>query len=95
MRELRSRACLPVRRPPGGDSLLGYEVLPQAMVAYGLVPGAYDLVPRSYPVLFDFLQDHGWERRGPLREIYLVNPGEVDSFDQLITEVQIPWVAAR
>jgi len=95
IRDLHARACLPVSGPPRGRSVLGYEVLPQAMVAYGLVPGAYDRVPEAYPVLFDYLGDHGWEQRGPLREIYLVNPAEVATFDELVTEVQIPWVAAR
>lgn len=91
--ELRSRACLPVNRGPGADVPLSYEVLPQAMVAYGVVPGPYDQAPRAYPALFQFLDDHHWQRRGPLREIYLVNPAEVESFSELVCEVQIPWIS--
>jgi effector-binding domain-containing protein len=31
----------------------------------------------------------GWERAGPLREIYLINPAEVAP-DELLAEIQLP-----
>ena len=92
---LRSRACLPVNEAPKGSSALGFEVLPVAVVAYGQVHGAYDRVPQAYPVLFAYLRDQGWVQSGPIREIYLVNPAAVQTFDELVTEVQIPWSAGR
>ena len=42
-----------------------------------------------------YLKDHGWEQGGPLREIYLVNPAKVASLDELMCEVQVPWIASR
>jgi effector-binding domain-containing protein len=36
-----------------------------------------------------------WVENGPIREIYLVNPGEVKDFSELVTEVQVPATAAR
>jgi len=89
--DLRSRACLPVANHQGLATKLGTDLLPRAMVAYGLVPGAYDQVPRAYPALFRYLDDHGWVQGGPVREVYLVNPGDVASFSELVCEVQVPW----
>jgi effector-binding domain-containing protein len=89
--ELRARACLPVaergRVAPG----LQADVLPRALVVYAEVPGAYPEVPRAYPALFSYLAEQGWVATGPVREIYLVNPGAVGSYEELRTEVQIPW----
>ncbi|MEW6073013.1 MAG: GyrI-like domain-containing protein [Planctomycetota bacterium] len=93
--DLTSRVCLPVDGPPAEAGGLAYDVLPPAMVAYGLVPGAYDRVAGAYPALFAYVEDHGWTARGPLREIYLVNPADAASFADLLTEVQIPWVPGR
>lgn len=89
---LRARACLPV--DPGSvkaASGLAQDILPQAMVAYGHVSGAYDQVPQSYAALLGYLKSHSWSQNGPIREIYLVDPGAVESWDALVTEVQVPW----
>jgi effector-binding domain-containing protein len=48
-------------------------------------------VPRSYPELFRFMGEHGWDAAGPVREVYLVDPSTVASPADLLTEVQIPW----
>ena len=65
------------------------------MVVYARVPGAYPEVARTYPALFAYLRELGWRQGGPVREVYLVNPVEARSYDELLTEVQIPWVAAN
>lgn len=88
---LRARACLPIAAGASVPSRLSKDILPQAMVVYGRVSGAYDQVPRSYPKLLAYLEDHSWSQDGPIREVYLVDPGSVESWDQLVTEVQIPW----
>jgi hypothetical protein len=31
-----------------------------------------------------------WSEAGPIRETYLVDPGQVNDWSQLVTEVQIP-----
>ncbi len=91
--ELRARACLPVSERPGRMGELRYDALPRAMVVYARVPGAYPEVARSYPALFAYLHELGWSQGGPVREQYLVNPLDVASHDELVTEVQIPWAA--
>lgn len=88
--ELRSRACIPVDRPPAKSALLEYDVLPRANVVYAVVGGAYPEVPRAYPGLYAYMQRMGWVENGPVREIYLVPPTSVRDFAELLCEVQIP-----
>jgi effector-binding domain-containing protein len=91
--ELRARACFPVDDRPGRLGSLRYDLLPRAMVVYARVSGAYPEVQRSYPALFTYLRELGWQAGGPVREVYLVDPQAVTTFDELQTEVQIPWAA--
>lgn len=90
---LRARACLPVGQRPASLDGLRYEVLPSAMVVYGRVSGPYPDVPRSYPALLGYMHKLGWKAEGPIREIYLVDPGQAESFDELVAEVQVPWTS--
>ncbi|MBM3991189.1 MAG: GyrI-like domain-containing protein [Planctomycetes bacterium] len=93
--ELRLRACLPLARPFETRGELRYDVLESTTVAYAFIAGPYPEVPRSYPALFSYLARMDWVENGPIREIYLVNPGEVQDFAELVTEVQVPATAAR
>jgi effector-binding domain-containing protein len=90
--ELRMRACLPVAGAVAPLPPLGFDVLPATTVVYALVAGPYPEVPRAYPGLFAYLEELGWVEDGPVREIYLVDPGTVESWDELVTEVQVPAV---
>ena len=45
--------------------------------------------------MYRYLAELGWRENGPLRESYLVNPGLVSDFSQLVTEIQIPAASAR
>jgi effector-binding domain-containing protein len=90
---LRARACLPVVERPGRLGDLRYDVLPRAMVVYALVRGSYPEVARSYPTLFAYLSELGWQPGGPVREVYLSDQSDVSSDGQRVTEVQIPWAA--
>ena len=87
----RSRLCVPVRELSAVAAPLGFDLLPAANVAYARVAGPYPEVPNSYPGVFDYLRERGWVLDGPIRETYLVDPGRVQTFDQLLTEVQMPW----
>lgn len=90
--ELRARACLPVDERPRGEAMR-YEVLPSAMVAYGRVTGPYPEVPRTYPAILAYMRKLGWNPGAPVREIYLVDPGQALGYEELVAEVQIPWTA--
>jgi AraC family transcriptional regulator len=93
--QLRMRACMPVSSAATPQSPLGYEVLESTTVAYAFVGGPYPEVPRAYPALFAFLRRLNWVEHGPVREIYLRNPGEVRDWSELVTEIQVPAAAAR
>jgi len=93
--ELRSRACVPIAAPATVATPFEYDVLPQATVAYAYVGGPYGEVPRAYPGVYAFLLKMNWVEAGPIREIYLVPPGAVDSWDRLVCEVQIPTEPRR
>lgn len=88
--ELRSRACIPVAAQVPLPAPFEFDVLPQATVAYAFVGGPYGEVPRAYPGVFAFLSKMNWVEAGPIRETYLVAPGAVDSWEELVCEVQIP-----
>lgn len=93
--DLRSRACVPVEsaiQPPEG---LSFDVLPSTTVVYAFAGGAYPEVPRAYPGLLRYMRGMGWVENGPIRETYLVPPGAVEDFSELVTEVQIPVTFAR
>jgi effector-binding domain-containing protein len=88
--ELRMRACFPVDRIRATSEGLAVDELDSATVVYAFVAGPYPEVPRAYPKLFAYLDELGWVENGPVREVYLVNPADVQSWDELVTEVQIP-----
>lgn len=88
--ELRSRACIPLERAPDPSLGFTWDVLPRAHVVYAVVAGPYPDVPRAYPGLYAYLQKMGWVEAGPVREVYLVPPASVTSFDQLLCEIQLP-----
>ena len=67
-----------------------YDVLPRANVVYAVIAGPYPDVARAYPGVYAYVSRMGWIENGPLREIYLVPPGSVKDFDELLCEVQIP-----
>lgn len=93
--ELRLRACLPLERPVAVDAPLACEVLPGTTVVYAFASGPYPEVPRAYPGLYRYMAELGWREDGPVRESYLVNPGEVSDYADLVTEIQIPAASAR
>jgi AraC family transcriptional regulator len=93
--ELRSRACFPVSQRVDARAPLAFDVLPGTTVVYAYVAGPYPEVPRAYPGIYGYLAHMHWREAGPIREIYLVNPATVQSYDQLVTEVQIPASAAN
>ena len=89
-RELHSRACIPIRGPRSPLPPLRYEVLPSVTVAYAFVSGYYPDAPRAYPGIYGFMERMGWVENGPIRETYLVAPGQNPDPNTLVAEIQIP-----
>ena len=92
---LRMRACFPIAAEAQVRAPLQQDVLPSTTVVYAFASGPYPDVPRCYPALFRFLEQLAWKEDGPVREVYLVNPALVSSWDELVTEVQIPAASGR
>lgn len=88
--ELRSRACVPVGGRVPVSAPLAFDVLPSTTVVYAYGAGPYPEIPRMYPAVFGYMAERGWVEDGPVREVYLVDPGTVADYGQLITEVQVP-----
>ena len=93
--ELRMRACFPVAGAVRAPAPLTAATLPGTTVVYAFVGGPYPEVPRAYPKLFAFLDELGWVLDGPVREVYLVHPGTVSDWSELVSEVQLPATSAR
>lgn len=92
---LRSRACVPVADRVTPASGLAFDLLPSTTVVYAFASGPYPEVPRAYAGMYDYMEANSWIENGPIRETYLVSPGAVTTFDELLTEVQIPVTFAR
>jgi effector-binding domain-containing protein len=92
--ELRSRACFPVEPEASLPAEFERDVLPPTTVVYAVVSGPYPDAPRAYRGLFEYANRLGWTESGPLREIYLVAPASVASFDELLCEIQLPVTSA-
>jgi effector-binding domain-containing protein len=93
--QLRMRACFPVSGSARPAPPLARDLLESTTVVYAFVGGAYPEVPRAYPELYAFMSELGWVENGPVREVYLVNPATVDSYEALVTEIQIPATSNR
>ncbi|MCZ6598837.1 MAG: GyrI-like domain-containing protein [Planctomycetota bacterium] len=91
----RARVCLPVDTRPSQASVLRYDMLPPGLVAYAVVAGPYPEIARAHTGLLTYMAQRGWSAGAPVREVYLVNPGEVEDWSRLVTEVQIPWSVNR
>ncbi|MFN0245097.1 MAG: GyrI-like domain-containing protein [Planctomycetota bacterium] len=92
--ELRSRVCLPVATLPDAQDMQA-DVLPAATVAYAVVRGPYPDAPRAYRGILAYMQRFGWVEGGPIREVYLVSPASVATYDALLCEIQIPVRAGQ
>jgi effector-binding domain-containing protein len=88
--ELRSRACVPIGGEGAIEAPYEIDVLPSATVVYAFIGGPYGDVPRAYPGVFAFVKHMGWKECGPIREVYLVPPGSVSDWSELVCELQIP-----
>jgi len=91
--QLRLRACVPVSSKLEPREPLAFDVLESTTVVYAYVGGPYPEVPRAYGGVLAYLAKLNWVESGPIREVYLSDPASVTSWDQLVTEVQVP--AAR
>ncbi|MEM9692494.1 MAG: MerR family transcriptional regulator [Myxococcota bacterium] len=86
---IRVKACIGVSDPLPRLRDVTIETLPAVQAAWLIHRGAYDTLGLAYHALDAWSQSRGHARAGPMREIYLNNPEEVEP-DELLTEVLLP-----
>jgi DNA-binding transcriptional MerR regulator len=73
---------------PGGRVLS--TVVPGGLVAATVHAGRYEDIAPAYRALGEWVQEHGHETAGPPREVYLVDPSQVQDPGALRTEIIWP-----
>ncbi|MBS4016466.1 MAG: GyrI-like domain-containing protein [Candidatus Latescibacteria bacterium] len=87
----RYEVCLPVSPEIRGDKLVSVKTLPGSEVAWTIHTGAYDNISSTYEKLTKWVDEQGYLVNGPVREIYLNDPGTVPK-ESLKTEIQFPVI---
>ena len=72
----------------GPNAVTCYE-LPGGTMATAVHKGPYETCEPTYNNLFAWISVHGKEITGPIREVYLNDPGEVAPED-ILTEIYVP-----
>ena len=70
-----AEACLPVPTAVRTRENIEYRELPAVTVVETLHVGPYDELGQAYQALTEWIEDHGFEAAGPVRERYLNEPG--------------------
>lgn len=65
------------------------KILPKQTVVFMVVAGPYHELPKKYGTLITYAHSSGYERSGPITEIYL-NPDPKLPPEKLLAEIQIP-----
>jgi effector-binding domain-containing protein len=89
--ERRFRVCVSVDGIAAVTAPLGFNVQPTRNLIYARVSGPYPNADQAYPQMFQYMRDRSWVLDGPIRQTLLVDPASVASFDELISEVQMPF----
>ena len=89
-----AEACLPVPTVVRGTEDIAYCELPAVTVVQTLHVGPYSELGQAYQALTEWLNDHGFEAAGPVRERYLNEPGPEVPPSAYRTIVQFPITPA-
>jgi effector-binding domain-containing protein len=85
-----AEVCVPVPTVVAVADPIAYRELPAVTVVDTLHVGPYDELGQAYQALAEWMEDHGFEAAGPVRERYLNEPGPGVSPAAYRTIVQIP-----
>jgi DNA-binding transcriptional MerR regulator len=83
----------PIDGPVPGSDRVKVRELPRAQVAYAVHHGRFSGLPLAKQAVFSWVEDNGYRRAGPIREVYLhYDPDHEANADspRHITEVQFP-----
>ncbi|MHC4378481.1 MAG: GyrI-like domain-containing protein [Planctomycetota bacterium] len=91
IQDRRFQVAVPVDGMASVTAPLGFSVLPSRNLIYSRVSGSYPDAEQAYPQMFQYLRDRSWVLDGPIRQILLVDPASVATFNELVSEVQMPF----
>ncbi|MBS7021398.1 MAG: GyrI-like domain-containing protein, partial [Firmicutes bacterium] len=57
--------------------------------------GPYTNLPSIYTKQIEYAETHGYENDGPLYEVYVTDPSQVKSKEELVTEIYYPVIKRR
>ena len=89
--EIDAEVCVPVDRQLGTSGRVRSHAIPAMTVARTLHVGPYDQIGPAHLALTDWLADHDLDPIGPVRERYLVGPGDFGNPRDYRTEVEVPF----
>ena len=88
-------AGMPVAAGTQGKDDILVRTLPAGNAAITIHTGSYDGLGDAHAAMETYLHEHGLERDGPLREVYLTDPGEVPNPAEWKTQIVWPLRGAR
>jgi len=90
--DLRAEVCVPVAEEFEGREEIERKELPGTEVAYAIHQGPYEGIVDVYEAIFKWMEENGYRFRTELgtREVFHKIYGQVDSDEELVTEVQVP-----
>jgi len=80
---------IPISGPTEENEEITCYEIPSETMACVIHRGPYDSVTPAYEALFAWIADNGKEITGPIREIYLNDPEEVQP-EEILTQICIP-----
>lgn len=90
--DLQAEVCLPIAEEfePAGD--IERKTIPGGDFACVVHEGSYSGLDESYDVIFEWIEENGYQMDEDMgtREIFEVMRGEVESVDELMTDVLVP-----
>ena len=89
--DLRSEVCVPMEEDLQGKDNVVRKQMPALTMAASIHKGPYHEVHKAYEVIFDYLNEHGYEYKAVYgcHEAYLNSPVDIESEEQMV-EVRVP-----
>ena len=75
---------------PIKERVTGTRAFLPGLCLKSVLTGSYDNLPSVYARQSDWINQEGYESKDALFEVYVNDPSQVESYDELITEVYLP-----
>jgi effector-binding domain-containing protein len=90
--EIDAEVCVPVDARVTASGRIRSVTVPAMSVARTIHVGPYDQIGPAHLAITDWLEEHDLQPIGPIRERYLVGPGDVIDPRAYRTEVEVPFL---